>query len=59
MFDNFFEKTFDFIGDLCIKLIEIIACIIFIPFILLMWLVISMRWFYDGVKYIIKNKVWN
>ena len=58
MFDNFFEKTFDFIGDFCIKLIGIIACIIFLPFTLLMWLVVGMRWFYDGIKYIIKNKVW-
>lgn len=58
MFDNFFEKTFDFIGDLCIKLIGIIACVVFLPFTLLMWLVVGMRWIYDGIKYIIKNKVW-
>ena len=59
MFDNFFEKTFDFIGDLCIKLIGIIACIILLPFTLLMWLVVGIRWFYDCIKYIIKNKVWH
>lgn len=59
MFDNFFEKTFDFIGDLCITLIGIIAYILFIPFTLLMWLVVGMRWIYDGIKYIIKNKVWH
>ena len=55
MFDNFFEKTFDFIGDLCMKLIGFIACIILLPFTLLMWVVIGMRWIYDGIKYIIKN----
>lgn len=58
MFDNFFLKTFDFIGDWCMKLIGIIACIILLPFTLLMWVVLGMRWIYDGIKYIIKNKVW-
>ena len=58
MFDNFFKKMFDFIGDWCIKLIGIIVCILFLPFTLLMWIVLGMRWIYDGIKYIIKNKVW-
>ena len=59
MFDNFFLKIFNFIGDWCIKLIEIIVCIILIPFTLLMWVVIGMRWVYDGIKYMIKNKIWH
>lgn len=56
MFDKFFENTFDFIGDWCMKIIGFITCIILLPFTLLMWAVICIRWIYDGIKYMIKNK---
>ena len=59
MFDNFFEKTFDFIENLCIKFIGIIVCVIFLPFTLLVWIVLGARWIYNCIKYVIKNKIWH
>ena len=59
MFNDFFEEIFDFIENLCMKLIGIIICIISLPFTLLLWMVLGARWIYDCIKYVIKNKIWH